>query len=143
MIDRHARDLAADAVREFMNGSISNREFERRFTRSAGDPALWAIYDALWYCYSDVRKHTLTGKHALNDDWRAIFERCLLFLRSDLEFQWAPPKYSLWYGFLRLLGFGRIVEQRETEARSIGDVEVWPFLKKAEYDEAAVRLASL
>src|SRR6266852_4943337 len=66
-----------------------------------------------------------------------LLERCLLFLSSDVEFQWPPPKFRLWYGILRLLGFGRTLKQREEEEMSIGDVDVWPFLRKAEYEEVS------
>jgi len=140
MIDRHARDIAADAVRDFIRGFISNREYERRFPATKGDPALWAIHTALWSGYSDVSEHTMTGKHALNDEGRALAERCILFLRSDLEFQWPPPKFRLRYGILRLLGLGRMVKRWEEEDMSMGDVEVWPFLKEAEYEDHISKL---
>jgi hypothetical protein len=135
MIDRHARDLAAEAVRDFMEGSISNKEYERRFPRSKGDPALWAIYSQVWFCYSDILEHTLTGKHALNDERRAVMERCLLFLKSDLEYQWPLPKIRLRYGILRLLGFGWLLKRRQEVEMGIGDMDVWPFLKRADYED--------
>jgi hypothetical protein len=116
-----------------MEGSISNREHERRFPKSEDDSAFWAIYSNTWFCYSDTSEHTLTGKHALNGEQRAILERSLLFLKSDLDFQWFPPKFRLWYGILRFLGFGRTLKRWEEEEMSIGDKEVWPFLKKAQY----------
>jgi len=134
MVNRHTRDIAADVLQEFMEGSISNREYDRRFPKTKDDPALWAIYSNTWFCYSDTSEHTLTGKHALNDERRAILARCLMFLRSDLEFQWPPPKFRPWYGILRLLGLGRTLKRREQEEMSIGDVDVWPFLKKAQYE---------
>jgi hypothetical protein len=136
MIDRHARDIAADALREFMVGSISNEEYERRYPRSKADPALWEVYVQVWFFYSDLKTHTLTGKHALNEERRAFLERCILFLKSDFDFQWPRQKFRTWYGILRVLGLGRIVKRREEQEMSIGDVEVWPFLKKAEYEEA-------
>ncbi len=136
MVDRHARDIAAEALREFMEGSISNREYERRFPRSKEDPALWGIYSWLWFCYSDTREHTLTGKDALTDEGRALIGRCLLFLKSDLEFQWPPTKLHLWYPLLRLIGLGRVVNRQIEKKMSIGDVEVWPFLRKADYEGA-------
>jgi len=142
MVDRHARDIAADAVRDFMGGSISNREYERRYPTTKRDLALWAIHTALWSGYSDVSEHTMTGKHALNDEGRALVERCILFLRSELEFEWPPPKFRVRYGLLRLLGLGRIVTQWEDKEMSIGEKEVWPFLRKADYEDATkARLA--
>ncbi len=134
-MDRRARDIAAEALQKFMEGSISNREYERRFPRTKDDPALWAIYSHTWFCYSDTSEHTLTGKHALNDERHAILERCLLFLRSDLEFQWPPPKFHPWYGILRFLGLGWTLKRRAQEEMRIGDVDVWPFLKKAHYEK--------
>jgi len=135
MVNRHARDIAAQALREFMEGSISNREYERRWPKSKDDPALWGIYANIWYCYSDTSEHTLTGKHALTDEGRAIVGRCLLFLKSDLEFQWPATKLRLWYPLLRLIGLGRIVNRKVEKEMSIGDVDVWPFLKKAQYEQ--------
>lgn len=135
MVDRHSRDIAAEALRDFMEGSISNEQYERRFPRNKDDPALWAVHEQTWLYYSDLTEHTLTGKYALTDAARALYERCLLFLRSDLEFQWPPPKIRLRYGILRLLGFGRLLKRREEKEMGIGEMEVWPFLKKAEYEE--------
>jgi len=135
MVNRHARDIAAQALREFMEGSISNREYERRYPKSKDDPALWGIYANIWFCYSDTSEHTLTGKHALTDEGRAIVGRSLLFLKSDLEFQWPATKLRLWYPLLRLIGLGRIVNRKVEKEMSSGDVDVWPFLKKAHYDQ--------
>lgn len=140
MVDRHARDIAAEAIRDFMEGSISNKEYERRFpsTISSGDdPALQAVFSHVWLCYDDLSEHTLTGDHELTGERRAFLERSLLFLRSDLEFRWPPPTFGLRYGILRLLGFGRMLKRREEEEMSVGDVEVYPFLTKAEYEETA------
>lgn len=136
MVDRHARDIAAEALREFSETRISNREYERRYPISKDDPALWGIYQNIWFCYSDTSEHTLTGKHALTDEGRAVVKRCLLFLKSDLEFEWPATKLRLWYAFLRLIGLGRIVNRSVTKEMSVGDVEVWPFLNKTQYQHA-------
>ncbi len=139
MIDRHARDIASVAVRDFMEGSISNEEYERRYPRSKDDPALWEIYIQVWFFYSDIKTHKLTGKHELNEERRAFVERCILFLKSNAEFEWPRQKFRPWYGILRLLGLGRTLKRREEQEMNIGDKEVWPFLKKAEYEETAGR----
>ena len=129
MVDRHARDIAADVVRDFMEGSISNKEYERRYPKSKSDPALWEIYVQIWFFYSDMSKHTLTGKHALNAERRAFLKRCLLFLKSDFEFQWPRQKFRPWYGILRFLGLGREMTS--------GDIAVWPFFNAAQHEEAS------
>ena len=135
MVDRQARDIAADSLRAFVKGSISNEEYERRYPKSKDDPALWEIYVQVWFFYSDLRAHTLTGKYAVNDEGRAFLERCILFLKSNVEFQWPRQKFRPWYGILRLFGFGPTLKRREKEEMSIGDTGVWPFLKKAQYQE--------
>lgn len=134
MVDRTARDIAGDAIQDFVRGSISNREYERRFPTTKDDPALRAIYTSLWFCYSDVSEHTLTGKHALNNEGHAHVDRCILFLRTDLEFQWPLPKFRLKYGILRLLGLGRVVKRWEQDDMKMGEKQVWPFLNRAQYD---------
>jgi len=139
MVNRHAREIAAEALREFTEGRISNREYERRYPRSKDDPALWGIYQNIWFCYSDTSEHTLTGKHALTDEGRVVIGRCLLFLRSDLEFQWPATKLRLFYPLLRLIGLGRMANSRVSKEMSVGDVDVWPFLKKAQYEQAVHR----
>ena len=141
MVDRHARDIAADAIQDFMDGLISNKAYEQRYpsTRSCNDPALRAVFSHVWFCYDDLSEHTLTGEHVLTGERRAFLERSLLFLRSDLEFQWPPPAFGLRYGILRLLGFGQMLKRREEEEMRVGDVLVYPFLTKAEYEETVRR----
>jgi hypothetical protein len=122
-----------------MEGAISNDEFAQKFPRNQDDPALRAIYSEMWFFYSDTFEHRLSGKYALNEEQRANFERCLLFLRSNLEFQWPRPAYRLRYGIIRLLGFGRLLKRREKREMSVGDLEVWPFLRKPDYQVALAK----
>ena len=137
MVDRQARDSAVKVLRTFMDGTISNYKYDDTFPKSGSDPALAAIWTNLWFYYSDVREHTLGAKHALTPEARALFERSLLFLKSDLEFQWPSPKLKLRFGLLRLLGFGRKLRQREEREMSVGDKDFWPFLHQADYQKIA------
>jgi hypothetical protein len=139
VVDRSARNIAADVIREFMEGSISNREYERRYPRSNDDLALREIYVQIWFLYSDLKEHNLSGKHALKDEPRTFLDRCILFLRSDLEFQWPRQKFRPWYGIFRIIGLGRFIDRRERGELDMGNVNVWPFLKKTEYEEVANR----
>lgn len=108
MIDRQARDTAAKVLQAFMDGTISNVEYEDSLPRSKDDPALHAIHVQLWFYYSDLRQHKLIGKHTLSPEARALYERSVLFLKSDLEFQWPPPQLKLRYALLRLPGSGQV-----------------------------------
>lgn len=75
----------------------------------------------LWRSYSDLEKHKLTDQHALSDRDRMLFDRCVLFLEANLEYQWpidnfrmsAPPgtvAIALWAGMLL---FGLLIIDRE------------------------------
>ena len=136
MVDRRARDISAEALRDLLNGTISNYEYEDRYELSKIDRALGAIFTQVWFIYSDVREHKLTGKHAPCDRNRALLEQSILFLRSNLEYEWPRNEWHLGYGIMRLLGLGRILERRLSRKWSIGDEQVWPFLKRADYENA-------
>jgi len=135
VIDRHSRQIAVKALRDFVDGAISNKEYERRYPQSRDDPALREVYIQIWFLYSDVQTHFLTGKHAPNEERSLFLERCILFLKSDLEFQWPLQECHLWCGLLRLFGIRRIVARGKNEEMPIGDKEVWPFLNKTQYEQ--------
>lgn len=137
VVDRHARELAVGSIQAFMEGSISNREYERRYPKSKSDPALREIYKQIWFLYSDLKEHTLPGEQGLKDETRSFLERCILFLKSDFDFRWPRERIRPWRALLRLAGFGRLASRREAREMAIGDVEVWPFLNKAQHGSAS------
>ena len=134
MIDRDARDVAALVLREFADGLTSTAQYEHRYPESRIDPAIWEIFAQVWFFYSDVKTHTLTGRHALNDARRAFVERCIVFLKSDVEFQWPRQRFRPWSGLLRLLGFGRVLRRCEEFESDVGDKDAWPFLDRAQFE---------
>src|SRR5579859_5553001 len=91
MIDRLARNQLAEALRALAAGQISNDEFENRVPRSS-DPAIWHIFfDGVWGLSSDLWQHRLRGKHHLSADAKQAVARCVLFLKTDQEFEWPQP----------------------------------------------------
>ena len=81
------RREAAKSVRRFRDGEITNDEFEDSFYPLLGrtdDRALRAIATAIWCSYKGLREETLP---ALHGEDRALFDRCVLFLRSDLPYE--------------------------------------------------------
>src|SRR5207245_4192388 len=50
--------------------------------------------DLVWMLYSDLHRHKLTGKHEPNAETRALLERCVLFLETNLEFEWKSTHLS-------------------------------------------------
>jgi hypothetical protein len=87
-----------------------------------------------WGQFSDLRAHKLTGRHAPTPERRAFLERCVLFLKTDLEFEWPLPKPSLTRGLLEMVGLGRRFRAADEECKSKGDFEVWPFFRKSDYE---------
>lgn len=134
MVDRNKRDQAASTVRDLIDGKITNDEFIRQFPRSADDPALPAVLKAVWMQFSDHRVHKLTGRDNPTPELRAVLERCWLFLATDLEFQWPPAKSRVGKGLLQLIGLDRLFRTSDQQYKSRGDFEVWPFLKKSDYE---------
>jgi hypothetical protein len=139
MVDREGRDIGASVLRDFIDGEITNEVFASRFPKSS-DPAVRAVFYFAWGQYSDLRVHMLTGRDTPTPERHAILERCASFLRTDLEFEWPVPKPSIWKGISQAVGLGRLFRASEEKYRSKGDFEVWPFLRKTDYESFTNRL---
>ncbi|MGD0088509.1 MAG: hypothetical protein ABSE73_01185 [Planctomycetota bacterium] len=106
MVDRDAREKAAQLLQQFKAGLISNDRFEDGWPLTSQDPVLEAIRWTVWGSYDDLHEHRLGernwvfGSNKLDSDGQALFERCILFLKSDLVFDpqtalSAPPRPNL------------------------------------------------
>jgi hypothetical protein len=140
VVDRSSRDKAAVLVRQFKECQITNDEFERRYPRDSHDLAVRRIYERIWCFYDDLSTHKLEGRHALSSEAQGLFERCALFLESDREYEWPPDPLASPWGLLRWLPPARRkMEQQEREFQSAGDFEVWPFLRRGDYEKELIR----
>lgn len=137
MIDQMARKIAACLLNEFRLGTISNEEYERRYPESESDSSVFEIYRQIWFLYSDIREHKLTGKYKLNIEQSEFVERCILFLRNDVEFEWPSPRFNPWQSLLRFLGFREKIDEAAN-----GEENVWPFNEKAQYEQALTNSAN-
>ena len=137
MVDRANRDVGATVLRDLVDGRITNDDFMSKFPRGT-DPALRAVLDFAWTQFSDLRAHTLAGRDNPTPERRAVLERCCLFLRTDLEFEWPLPTRSIWRGLLQILTLGRLFRPSEEDYKSKGDFEVWPFLRRSDYEAHAL-----
>ena len=137
MIDRPARKQAAETIRHFVTGQITNQEFIRRYPESKGDPAIWALDDTVWCLYDDIRTHKMTGEWALPGEFKTEVARWLMFLYSNQEYQWPkigqPGFRDAPSWFYRLFKFAR---QRFDRFRAAGDYSVWPFLQRKDFEDA-------
>jgi hypothetical protein len=103
MVDKPKRVDAAKLIEDFLCCRITNFEYDERYPRSA-DPALLAIHSMLWFAYSDVRKHRMNGRHGLSSEGRQLVENCILFLKTEFEYDGprnfvslSEPLKRIWY----------------------------------------------
>jgi len=92
MVDRAKRLRAEQVLREFVQGTISNFDFEEQFPQSGPDKVLVAIANMVWFTYDDLSTHRLVDEHALSEGESEILARCLLFLGTDLEY-FGPTRF--------------------------------------------------
>jgi len=135
MVDRNARDQMVLLLRRLATGRITNDEFETQRPVSSTDPAVDEIYHrGVWGFYSDLHEHRLV----LSRGERREIARFILFLKSDLDYQW--PRRKLWgellwmlAGLLTLGLAGRLYWRRLGRS---GNVSVWPFLRRDDFERA-------
>jgi hypothetical protein len=145
MIDRDARDKAAEVLRRFVSGKITNHEFENGEI-VASDRAIKAIWGTAWCFYDDLKVHRLTGGHRLCPTQRREVLRWISFLDSDYEYVWpdisvpgADPLRRVRVG-AKYLGFlmsgGALSAEKARQFLAAGDYQAWPFASRAQYKEA-------
>lgn len=132
MVDRGNRDLGAAKLRDFLDGKITNDEFLNTFPRSK-DHALQAALRLAWNCQSDFRVHALTGKDKPQMECKILLERCWLFLKTNLEYDWNSIHPPTARGFLELIGLGWL-RRVMTRKYPMGETEIWPFFKRTDYE---------
>lgn len=118
--------------RAITSGRISNREFELSLFNSE-DRLVHELEELLWCSYDDHKEHKLDPRLMRSSD-KKLIARSILFLHSDLEFNW--PKYPsklkkllslLTLGFYRY-DYSRLVKTHE----DYGDKDYWPFRSEEE-----------
>ena len=94
MVDRHTRDCLAVELRHFAAGVISSDEYWERTIRLAPfatDEALMSISMSI----DDLEDTNTLGKRRkkiLSRATRHEIARCILFLYSDLEYEFPPSQ---------------------------------------------------
>ena len=101
-----------------------------------------------WGLYDDTRNHRLIKNDKLSDKSLKIIARCILFLQTELEYEWpyfdtrSPiTKFSLSELVLCILTLGiyyrvkrKELEEAYLEFQKFGNYEIWPFLKIEDYE---------
>jgi hypothetical protein len=91
MVDRLARDDLRLHVRRLVTGRMTNDEFDDVVYAPYCDHEDRAVQEITyfgWSLYGDLQTYRLKGRHAVDRDNRRAAARCILFLRSGLEYEW-------------------------------------------------------
>jgi len=144
-VDTNARKAGALALRRFMSGKITNYDFEALMPETA-DPAISSIWETAWYYYSDLKKHKLIGSHRLHPEARKQWAKWILFLDSDLPYQWAETGEHLndpqenqrkgWMLSLKRFGGRGPLTGASTQKISTAQFAAWPFFSQKDYRHA-------
>ena len=138
MIDRTARTQLGELLRHFVAGRLNNFDFEERVEIIEwNDAAVGAVALESWGLYDDFQKHTLAGKWRIDKAGRRIIARWILFLQTDLEYEWPYPTIKHdWRRIITILTFGLSPKFREPAYPELGDHDVWPFFRVEDYEKA-------
>ena len=139
MLDRHDRDRMVLLLRQLATGRITNDEFEDRQPLGSPDPAVAEVfYRGASGFYSDLDEYRLAGRHRLSRSERREMARFILFLKSDLEYEW--PCLKLWRELLwvaaGLLTLGLAGRFYWRWMGAHGELGVWPFLRQEDFERA-------
>ncbi len=149
MVDRKRRDELAELLRHFVDGQLTNDEFDERAWEIVDsvardrerDHVLEAVTSLTWYCYDDLRTHRIKGQWALLPEGNKEKARQIAFLYSDCEYRWPVQNFiPVLELFLMVVTLGlaipflraRVRKRRKLE----GDWSVWPFFSRKEYEAA-------
>jgi hypothetical protein len=120
-IDIERRKAAAELLRRFVDGRLTNRELERAWPRGP-ELGLDAIRDAVWATYDDLVEHYHASSVAADD----LLGRCIDFLETEDRYVW--PRQGLLarvlLGVLSLVSMGlvaHVIRRRDQFP------EFWPF----------------
>lgn len=143
VVDRKARDSAAELLRQFASGRITNFELENCWSNSK-DPALQALESTIWCFYDDFKEHALQGPSALASEMKRVVARWIVFLHSNEPYQWPSiaypgvrPLHRSW--LTRRLGLVKLLTQKEQRFIKAGSIEVWPFIDRQSFENARRR----
>lgn len=154
----HLRHLSVglitnDDFEEVLGDDVTDGWLPDQYHRSKeaknDDGIIQPMLELCWGLYDDTRKHKLVKSDALTKDALKIIARCILFLHSEREYEWPyfntnNPllRFSLQDLILTILTLGHHYRNKREEHlisyyewQKLGDYEVWPFFRKADYEE--------
>ena len=134
MIDPSARKKLAERLRHLATGQITNDAFEDAAVRTKDMAVREIEWRLAWPHYDDMHEHKLTGEFTLTDGIRRDFARAILFLQTDLEYEW---KHRVGVrGFLNSSFHLRPLRRTPPIRTEGGDLRYWPFYRRSDYSAA-------
>jgi hypothetical protein len=131
MIDRRARNRLAERLRHLAAGQMTNDAFEDSAVRTKDIAVREIEWRLVWPHYDDMHEHRLTSEFALTDGIRRDFARAMLFLKTDLEYEW---RHRLGLrGFLNSSFHLRPLRRTPPMRTEGGDLRYWPFYRRSDY----------
>lgn len=142
-VDPVARRIAAQLLRRFIGGRISNDMFEDSEPQT-NDRAVRAIWNTMWPFYDDLHEHVLSGKYKLSREDLRLCSRWLMFLHTDQPYVWPdialagfdPSQRVQPNALLRFFSLGALKPEVARAFLTAGDHAYWPFASKADYQTA-------
>jgi hypothetical protein len=141
MVDRGARDELGRAIRRLVAGLITNDQFQDGLSACvlrSRDLGVQSVRSAAWGLYDDLHEHRLEGRYAIGKTGRRLVAHWILFLKSDLEYEW--PNLVGWRRLVLALpnlltvgAIGRLVRWWHDRR---GRASAWPFIRTSDLHAA-------
>lgn len=138
IVNREKRAVARRLLEGFLKREITGEELANSYPRDSADAAMGAIYERLWGYWDDGDTRRSSPQGQLQGEDRALFERCIAFLDSDLVYEWPQFQwFKLSMALFRACGFRNTTERKARESlnqmRRHGNLQVWPFVREEDY----------
>lgn len=142
----------SDILDDISDGWLPEQYYRSTYAKT-DDPVILPILEVCWGLYDDTRNHKLKGPDQLSAESLKVIARCILFLHTELEYEWpafdtkSPIfSFSLVDFLVCLLTLGQNFRKRRKaqliayEAfKKTSDFDYWPFFRKSDYDNHLTR----
>ena len=133
MADLAVRKIYAQNLRAFFTGRITNREYEECIPVGKHPAIDYIEHYFVWPEYDDFKTHRYSLKH-LSPTGKETLKRILLFLYTDLPFEWPPcvGDRPVLFNWLTFGWAGRRHDRMKQAFDSHGSLDTFPFRNRAE-----------